>query len=101
HPGPPGERQIRCNRRLADASLARGNGHDVLDLLDRLQVALNRVSADIGLQLHFEWGGQPHRSDVLEQGLPELFSIVSYRISQGEARDKTTIRPRQDLAHRV
>ncbi len=61
----PGECQIRCHRRLADAPFARGDGHDVLDLLDRLQIALNRVRTNVGFELHFEGGGHSHGGKVL------------------------------------
>ena len=46
----PGERQIHGHRGLADAALAGGDGDDVADLPERLEVALHGVRADVGLQ---------------------------------------------------
>ena len=50
----PGERQVDGDRGLADAALARGDRHHVLDLVERLEVALDSMGLDIGLELHRE-----------------------------------------------
>ncbi len=87
--GRPGEREIRGNRRLANPAFAGRDGHDVLDLIDGLQIALHCVSANVGFQFHGERRRDAGGREVLNQGASQLVPIIAHRKSERNARHIT------------
>ncbi len=73
----PRERQIYRDSGLANAALARGHRHDILDLIDRFEVALDGVRADVGFQRYVEFRLDPGSLKMLSERGRKLLVIAA------------------------
>ena len=93
----PRKSQVHSHGGLTDAALTRCNGHDVLDLLDRLEISLHCVGADIRHQLDRQGRVDPGRRQVGLQTGGQLIVIASHRKSQANAYGGASSSPFQFL----
>src|SRR3984893_6599556 len=96
----PGKRKIHGDGGFADSALAGGHRHDVPDLPERLQVALHRMSPNVGLELHGERRRNPRGGQLRAERGGELRLVAADRKAERNARREPLAR-RAHLADRL
>jgi hypothetical protein len=76
------QRQVDRHRRLADATLARGDRDDVLDALERFDALLDRVRGDLGLDVDVDVGDPVDLQHLVAQLHGELFAPAERRVAE-------------------